>query len=153
MSTQNDEQKRNTKAIEKLLFNYRDTDTRIEAMEIEIEMVTYSYDTLRGRSDNEIKPSTPTNQISSTVESNLIAKEERIEKLKGKIKIEQLNKRMIENALRSLNEYELGLIEGRYFERISVPDLARKYNCVREYIYTQCYKVINNKLSKYIHVQ
>ena len=59
---------------------------------------------------------------------------------------------MIENALRSLNEYELGLIEGRYFEHISVPDLARKYNCVREYIYTQCYKVINNKLSKYIHV-
>ena len=153
MSTQNDEQKRNTKAIEKLLFNYRDTDTRIEAMEIEIEMVTYSYDTLRGRSDNEIKPSTPTNQISSTVESNLIAKEERIEKLKGKIKIEQLNKRMIENALRSLNEYELGLIEGRYFEHVSVPDLARKYNCVREYIYTQCYKVINNKLSKYIHIQ
>ena len=79
MSIQNDEQKRNTKAIEKLLFNYRDTDTRIESMEIEIEMVTYSYDTLRGRSDNEIKPSTPTNQISSTVESNLIAKEERID--------------------------------------------------------------------------
>lgn len=152
MKAKNSEQKKNTKAIEKLLFNFKDTETRIAAMEIEIEIITCDYDTLHGRSDNEIKASTPTNQVSSTVENNMIRKEEYIEKLKERIKLEQLNKRMIENALKSLNEYEMGLIAGRYFDGISATDLARKYNCVREYIYTQCYKIIDNKLSKYIHI-
>ncbi len=151
MHNTNKEQKRNIKAIERLLFNYSDIDTRIESMEIEIEIIEHNYDTLHGRGSNEIKPSTPTNQTSSTVEEHLIRKHEQINRLRNRIKMEKLNKRMIENAIKSLNDYERGLIEGRYFEHINVSDLARRYSCVREYIYMQCNKIICNKLSKYIH--
>lgn len=151
-TTNEDEDKVNIKAIERLLFNYIDTTTRIEAMEIEIEIIEHTHDTLHGLSDNKIKASTPTNQTTNTVESNLISKENRIEVLREKIKLELLNKRMLENAMKSLNEYERGLIENRYFKKINVPSLAREYNCVREYIYIQCRKIIINKLSRYIKI-
>ena len=143
----------NYKAIENILFRYKDIPLRIRSLELEIKIAEHSYETLRGRSDNEITPGSRTNGINSSVESYLISKEQTIEKLRRRIKDEELNKEMVELALESLDEYETRIVTDRYFNKeVSVYAMSIKNHCSREWIYKFCNDIIISKLSKYIMI-
>lgn len=153
MSINHDNTKATVKAIERLLFEHANTDTRIEAMQIEKELIENDYDTLHGVSGNKIKPSTSTNQIGSTVENNLISKESRVAYLNEKIKKEQFNKRMIDNAMNALNESDRKFIEDRYFRKIGPKTLADTlYYCTDSWIFIRSKNIIKEQLSKYIRI-
>ncbi|ADZ83210.1 hypothetical protein [Cellulosilyticum lentocellum] len=147
-----DTTKEKIKAIEGLLFSYSDIDVRVESMRTEIDIRQNDYDTLYGNNDNQ-RASTPTNQTISLVESKVTNKEARIESLKRKIDIELLNKRLIDNAMKVLNEEDRKFIEDRYFKKISPSALAdHKYYCSHSYIFIRSKNIIKNQLAEYIRI-
>jgi hypothetical protein len=138
------------KKIEYSLFNYREIPLYIKYLEIEIERIENNCEGFKGQSDNQIKPSTPTNEFNSSVENELINKEREIERIRNKIKEYELNKKTIEVALESLNDYDLKLITDRYFNKVPASRMAIKYNYTRDWIYKLCKEIITSKLSKYL---
>ncbi|MHC1750721.1 MAG: hypothetical protein AB9856_20810 [Cellulosilyticaceae bacterium] len=140
----------NTKTIERILFTYKEIPLKIKKLELEIRIVENTYDTLNGKSDNEIMPGSRNNKISSSVENALINKEARIERLKEEIKRQQFNREMIDIALESLTEIERKIIEDKYFNKLSYYKLSEKYYFSKEWAYYTCQKIIENKIAPYI---
>ncbi len=151
MTTNEDKAKATIKAIERMLYEYSNTDNRIKAMEIEIELIEYDYCTLHGASDNKTKASTPTNQINSNIEDSIINKDIKLEQIRDRIKREEFSKRMIENAMNALSEDDRKFIEDRYFKKISPKILAKSmYNYGESWVFKKGRSIIKEKLLQYI---
>lgn len=140
------------KVIEGLLFEYREIPHKIRRNEIEIKMIEKSFDDI-SRGNNQIKESTPTYSITSSVENALTNKETKIERLKEEIEDMLLQKSMIENAYSILSKDEKGIIATRYFDRVPVSRMANNLDMTEDAIYKACKRIIENKLSKYIVIQ
>ena len=78
---------------------------------------------IRGNSGNE-KPGSSTNAFSSVVENEVLEREKNLERkinrLIGLIQSKERQLKKVENVLSTLTEYEMRLIEMRYFKRYSV---------------------------------
>lgn len=140
------------KDIEKVLFDYKEIPHKIKRYEIEIKMLDRTYEGIRGKGHNEIKETTPTNMITSSVENALTNKETKIERLKEEIENLKLTKEMVENAFNSLSRDEKGIIASRYFDKVTVANMADNLDMTEDGIYKACRRIIENKLSKYIIV-
>lgn len=140
----------NTKAIERILFSYKEIPLKIRKLELEIKMLGNTYDTLNCRSNNEIMPGSKNNQISNSVENALLSKENKIDKIKEEIKRQQFNKEMVDIALESLAEIECKIIEDKYFNKLSYYKLSEKYYFSKEWAYYTCQKIIENKIKPYM---
>ncbi|MEG0153662.1 MAG: hypothetical protein RR744_10920, partial [Cellulosilyticaceae bacterium] len=91
-------------------------------IQIEIENVRNDYG-LSGASDNDIKPTTPTNHTTS-VDDALIKKDNSIEQLARLKRNKKLQVERIENMLTILREDEIQLVEFRYFKKYSLYRIA-----------------------------
>ncbi len=140
------------RAIELLLFQYREIPLLIRKNDLEIRMISNDFDTLKGKSHNEIKASTSTNVISSAVENHLIDKEQRISQLKEENQQLEYKREMMQIALDSLGDESLNLIKARYVDGMSVRKMSELFNCTEDCIYKACRRIIKNELSKYITV-
>lgn len=139
-----------TKAIERILFSYKGIPLKIRKLELEIRMIENTYDSLNGKGSNEIMPGSRTNQVSSSVENALISKENRIAHIRNEISRLELNKELVENAVKSLNKEEQGVIYSRYFDKVPAIEIARNLNMTRDAVYKLCTRIIDKKLSQYM---
>lgn len=140
----------NTKAIERILFSYKEIPLKIRKLELEIRMIESTYDSINGKSNNEIMPGSRTNQVSSSVENALISKENKIEKLKNEIKKLEFTREMIDICLESLTEIERKIIEDKYFNKLSYYKLSEKYYFSKEWAFYTCKKIIESKIAPYM---
>lgn len=138
------------KSIEDMLFEYRGIPIKIRRNEIEIKLIESTYEGIRGKGDNDIKESTPTNQTTNSVENSLIIKEEKILRLKQEIETLKLKKEMIENAYNSLSKDEKGIIASRYFDYVPVKDISFNLDLTEDGVYKACRRIIENKLANYM---
>lgn len=140
------------KKTEYALYNYKDLDIKIKSIDIDIEMLENDI-TLKAISYEE--KTGPTNAFSSSVENEVIRREEKIQEQINKLKRDKLlyksRKLKIENALELLTKEERKLVELRYFSRPkkSWVEISRVMNIAHTHCCTMRVKIINN-LNEYI---
>ena len=142
--------KEEVKAIENLLFKYKKIPLMISKLELEIEITEHTYETIRGKSDNEIVAGSRTNQNSSSVEEALINKENRIDNLEEEIRNLKFEERAIEIALCNLTDVELGIITDKYFDKMSYQKVGNKHYFTKEWAYFTCQRIIKEKLAPFM---
>ena len=112
----------NYSVVEGILYNYPKLKVEIDNLRLDLEEAREIVG-LKGASDNE-KAGSPTHAFSSVVENEVLDREKNLEKRIKAIESSILKKerqlKKIENVLSTLTEYELRLIEMRYFKRYSV---------------------------------
>lgn len=129
------------KLTEKHLYNFKDIDKLNKLTDIRIKKIL--NDVSLGGGDMFGEKSSPTNAFSSTVENNVIARENKeIDKQINQLRKEKENriieKELITNALDLLEDDERKLVELRYFskEKLSWTNIAMQLNvsqdtCIR----------------------
>lgn len=131
------------KGVESMLYNYKSMHAEIKNIDLEIGELDYEYNGCSSISYEE--KSSPTNKFNSSVENemiNKIYKPEDLEKRKHKLKV-QIEK--IDNALETLTEDEMHLVELRYFNKFQFKIIAERID--RNEMYCVCLKSkIINKL-------
>lgn len=112
--------------IEGMLYSYPKVKAEIENIKIDIEELNDVIG-IRGASDNP-KGSTPTYAFNSSVENEVISREEHLpEKIQGLSRLLRSKERFIkkmDNSLNTLKEDEMKLIELKYFKRYKLEDIA-----------------------------
>lgn len=108
------------KKMEYTLYNFKVFDTKIRNIEIDINRLI--NDISLGGGDMFSEKSSPTYKISSSVESEVIKREEmdldgKLQRLRNKKQYLIDEKEKIENALTHLSDIEYKLVELRYFSR------------------------------------
>lgn len=140
------------KKTEYALYNYKDLDIKIKSIDIDIDMLDNDI-TLKAISYEE--KSGPTNAFSSSVENEVIRREEVIQEQIHKLKRDKLlynaRKLKIQNALDILTAEERKLVELRYFTRPkkSWVEVGNALNIENTHCCTMRIKIVN-KLSDYI---
>ena len=110
------------KKVESILYEVPKLKAEIANLQIDLEEIQEVIG-IRGASPNE-KAGSATYAFSSSVEDEVINREERLEEkvlnLKESIRRRERQVRKVENALEVLNEKELLLVEMRYFKHYSI---------------------------------
>lgn len=106
------------KKMERTLYDYRKLDTAINNIDIDIEHMKNDI-TLKGVSYEE--KSAPTNSFHSTVEDEVIKREEYVYKEINRLKSLKADKMALRakiyNALKDLKDYESKLVNLRYLDK------------------------------------
>lgn len=142
--------KEQIKKIERLLSKYNKIPLMIKKLELEMEMINNNYSGIKGKSNNQIAAGSRTNEVNSSVESEVLNKERRIDCIKKKIETLKFDKAMVEIALESLTEVEKGIISDKYFIGMSYYKLGEKHYFTKEWAYYTCQKIIQEKIAQYI---
>ena len=112
----------NYSMVEGILYNYPKLKVEIDNLKIDLEEAQEVVG-IRGASGNE-KAGSSINAFSSVVENEVLEREKNLEKkinkLTGLIQSKERQLKKVENILSTLTEYEMRLIEMRYFKRYSV---------------------------------
>ena len=112
----------NYSMVEGILYNYPKLKVEIDNLKLDLEEAQEVVG-IRGTSSNE-KAGSSTNAFSSVVENEVLEREKNLEKrinsLTSSIQSKERQLKKIENILGTLTEYEMRLIEMRYFKRYSV---------------------------------
>lgn len=145
--------KEKIKRTEEALYNYKRMDIIIKNIQIDIENLLNDI-TLKAVSYDQI--SSKTNSFNSSVENEVIKREEYIKEqvdiLKAKLKYNNDLKVKIEGALGELNSTEYKLISLRYFSREKKTWIA--IGCELGFDKDYCVKIRNkiiNKMSELIY--
>ena len=108
--------------VEGILYNYPKLKIEIDNLKIDLEEAQEVVG-IRGTSGNE-KAGSSTHAFSSVVENEVLEREKNLEKkinkLTALIQSKERQLRKVENILSTLTEYEMQLIEMRYFKRYSI---------------------------------
>ena len=108
--------------VEGILYNLPKLKVEIENLKLDLEEAKEIVG-ITGASDNE-KAGSPTHAFSSVVENEVLERErklnERISKLTRQINQKERDVQRVENVLSLLTDYELRMIEMKYFKRYSV---------------------------------
>ena len=112
----------NYRAVEGILYNLPKLKVEIDNLKLDLEEANEIMG-IKGASQNE-KAGSSTNAFSSVVENEVLEREKnlvkRIDTLTSSIQSKERQLKKIENILNTLTEYEMRLIEMRYFKRYSV---------------------------------
>lgn len=114
------------KKIEEMLYNYPKVKAEIENIKLDIEEMEDIVG-IRGVSDN-LKGSTPTYAFNSSVENEVINREEKLpERIEGLCRVLRSKERFIrkvDNALETLNENSKQLVQLKYFKKYTIERVA-----------------------------
>lgn len=110
MST-NDEFRR----VEAMLYNYKNTLAEIKILKRDLEILENDYRGTGAISYDEKTQST--NAFNSNVENEVVKRVEKIQRLKNKIRLKEIEIENIDDAIKTLNEYESTLVNERYFNK------------------------------------
>lgn len=112
----------NYSMVEGILYNYPKLKVEIDNLRLDLEEAKEIVG-IKGATDNE-KVGSPTHAFSSVVENEVLNREKNLEKrikvIESNILKKERQLKKIENVLSTLTEYELRLIEMKYFKRYSV---------------------------------
>lgn len=124
MNTQNDNLYRK---IEGMLYSYPKVKAEIENIKIDIEELNDVIG-IKGASDNQIKPSTPTYAFNSNVENEVINRDEKLQEntlnLQRLLRSKERFIKKIDNSLATLKDDEMKLVEFKYFKRYKLDYIA-----------------------------
>lgn len=119
------------KKMEYLLYNFKTLDTKIANIELDIQRLI--NDVTLGGGDMFGEKSSPTNKISSSVESEVLKREEndidgKLKRLRNKKQNFIFDKQKIHNAISCLSSIEYSLVEIRYFsnDRITWEEVSER---------------------------
>ena len=112
----------NYRAVEGILYNLPKLKVEIDNLKLDLEEATEVIG-IRGASGNE-KAGSSTNAFSSVVENEVLEREKnlkrQIQAITEAIQKKERQLKKAENVLSTLTEYEMRLIEMRYFKRYSI---------------------------------
>ena len=112
----------NYSMVEGILYNYPKLKVEIDNLRLDLEEAQEIIG-IRGASGNE-KAGSSTHAFSSVVENEVLEREKNLERkinsLTSSIQSKERRLKKIENALGTLTEQELLLIEMKYFKRYSI---------------------------------
>lgn len=136
------------KETEHTLYHYKDIDKEIEIINFKLENLNDDI-SVNAISYNE--KSSPTNKFNSSVENEVIKREEIISKLIAEKKSLEFNRKLISKSLELLSEEEREIVKLRYFSnpRNSWNLIALKINASVDHCMKTRKKIIN-RLAKYI---
>ncbi|SHJ25011.1 hypothetical protein SAMN02745163_01561 [Clostridium cavendishii DSM 21758] len=129
------------KKIEGILYNYKTSLVEINNLKIDLEMMKEEY---RGiTSINYGEKSSPTNKFNSSVENEVIKREEMIVQLENNIRYKDAMYRKVTNSFDILDEREYRFIKEFYFEKCSYMRVSEIMNMSYSYVYDYKMAVLN----------
>lgn len=133
--------------IEAMLYNYNKTKIDIKNMKLDLEVLENDY---RGIGSMTYEERTqPTNAFSSSVENEIVKRDEKIIRLRNKIRLKEIEIQKIDNMLEFLKEKERAFVRLKYFEKNTHNEISEKIDISFDYINEYRLKTIN-KISSFI---
>ncbi|MEW8955777.1 sigma-70 family RNA polymerase sigma factor [Clostridium sp.] len=127
------------KKVEAMLYNYKKTKIEIKNMLLDIEDIENSY---RGMGAIEYSDMPKAHNINSSVELEVIKKEEEILRLKTKIRSKEIEIEKINNILESLDERDRNIIEEYYIKKNQLKNISKHINLEESYLSSYKSKLI-----------
>lgn len=147
MGRKNDENNRKYKVVEGILYSIPRNRVKIQNLKLEVERVANSY---QGCSAIVIEERVGnTYKITSSVENEVLAKEEKISALNRQIRSLEIEVAKIDNALSILTETEYDIVDKQYFKHYRNKDVAQHLLYTEQY-YAYLKRQILDKLIEYI---
>ena len=129
------------KRVEAMLYNYKNTVAEIKILKRDLEILENDY---RGTGAISYEEKTgKTNAFSSEVENEVIKRAEKIQRLKNKIRLKEIEIENIDDAIESLLDDEQLLVKERYFNKKSNKHVANLFNVAEQTACDYKSKVIN----------
>ncbi len=133
--------------VEAMLYNYNQTIIDIKNMKLDLEVLENDY---RGIGSMTYEERTqPTNAFSSSVENEIVKRDEKIIRLRNKIRLKEIEIQKIDNMLGFLKEKERDFVRLKYFEKNTHNEISEKIDISFDYINEYRLKTIN-KISSFI---
>lgn len=129
------------KKVESMLYNYKNTQAEIKILKRDLEILENDYKGTSAISYDEKTQST--NSFSSTVENEVIKRAERIQKLRNKIRLKEIEIENIDDALETLNPDDKLFVVERYFNKRSNKYIASLLNIVEQTACTYKNRIVN----------
>lgn len=129
------------KKVEEMLYNYKNLFAEIRILKSDLEILENDYKGVGAI--NYYENTSKTNKFNSKVENEVIEREEKIERLKGKIRFKELQIRKIDIALEALNDDERYLIEEYYMNRKQLKFISSEIGLAESYASTYKASLIN----------
>lgn len=129
------------KKVESMLYNYKNTQAEIKILKRDLEILENDYKGTSAISYDEKTQST--NSFSSTVENEVIKRAERIQKLRNKIRLKEIEIENIDDALETLNPDDKLFVVERYFNKRSNKYVASLLNIVEQTACTYKNRIVN----------
>ncbi|WP_027640125.1 hypothetical protein [Clostridium cadaveris] len=127
--------------VEAMLYNYKNTLAEIKILKRDLEILENDY---RGTGAISYEEKTgKTNAFSSEVENEVIKRVEKIQRLKNKIRLKEIEIENIDDAIESLLDDEQLLVKERYFNKKSNKYVANLFNVAEQTACDYKSKVIN----------
>ncbi len=137
------------KGVESNLYNYKAMQAEIKNIDLELKELENEYVGCGSISYEE--KAAPTNKFNSSVENEVINKNSTPEELKRKKHKLEIQLEKVDNALETLSEDEMYLVELRYFKKLQFKVIAERID--RNEMYCVCLKSkIIKKLIPLIYV-
>lgn len=134
------------KKVEAKLYNYKQTKAEINILKRELETLENNYEV--GSAITYSERTSATNAFNSSVENEIVRREKSIKSLKGKIRLKEIEIENIDDAIKTLNEDEVILINERYFNKKTNKYVAAVLNVTEDT--ASRYK--NNAINKLINL-
>lgn len=138
------------KKTEAMLYGYKKTMIEIKNMKLDLEVLENDY---RGMSaigyEERVKG---TNAFHSSVESEVIRRDEEIFTLKNKIRLKEIEIQKIDNVLELLEERDSYLIKEYYINDNQLKNISRHVNLEESYLSTYKSKLIK-RISNILHAK
>lgn len=131
----------NYKKTEAILYNYKKTKIEIKNLTLDLEALENDYEGIRAIGYDEKTQST--NKFNSSVENEIIKRDEKIIKLRNKIKLKKIEIEKIDNILESLEQRDRYLIEEYYMNNNQLKNISKNINLEESYLSTYKSKLIN----------
>lgn len=130
------------KKTEAILYNYKKTKIEIKNLILDLEALENDYQGVQAIGYEE--RSSPTNAFNSSVENEIIKRDENILKLRNKIRLKEIEIEKVDNVLDSLNERDKYIIKEYYIECNQLKNISKHINLEESYLSSYKSKLIKD---------
>lgn len=121
----------NFRRVEAMLYNYKNTQAEIKILKKDLEILENDY---RGvGSIGYEEKSGPTNAFNSDVENEVIKRAEKIQRLKHKIRLKEIDIEKIDAVLEALNDNDKYLIQEYYMNSKQLKFISSEIGLAESY--------------------
>ena len=132
--------------VEAMLYNYKNTQAEIKILKKDLEILENDY---RGvGSIGYEEKSGPTNAFNSDVENEVIKRAEKIQRLKHKIRLKEIDIEKIDVVLEALNDNDKYLIKEYYMNKKQLKFISSEIGLAESY--ASAYK--SNLINKIVNI-
>lgn len=123
---------RDYERIERILYSIPRLKAETENLKLDIEALHDEVDEPHAIQYNTIAKGSPTYTTNSTVELQILHKDNKLQQLEAKIKENERQIKRVENILLILTPEEQQLIESKYFKRLKIKDITIQLNITED---------------------